>query len=170
MKSCNRWDPVFVWNVCKSWLTFISDPHFAMSHFEGANAAGEERLILLMPSVPQFRSIDFYESLHDDSTSPPFNPRVPVGFFFFFYFCPLIEVSTRGIHSQVSRNIYTFVTFWVRTRSSVFQISLWYLVWPINRWLLYSSSHLQPTQLCKPRRVFLTQSWCMETNWKNWVL
>lgn len=60
-----------------------------MSHFEGANAAGEERLILLMPSVPQFRSIDFYESLHDDSTSPPFNPRVPVGFFFFFTFVPL---------------------------------------------------------------------------------
>ena len=28
-----------------------------MSHFEGANAAGEERLILLMPSVPPMESI-----------------------------------------------------------------------------------------------------------------
>nr|KYP58174.1 F-box/kelch-repeat protein At3g06240 family [Cajanus cajan] len=62
--------------VCKSWLTLISDPHFASSHFELA-AACTERLVfvslaLSLPSVPEFRTIDFNAHLLDDSASPTF--------------------------------------------------------------------------------------------------
>ena len=54
--------------VCKLWLSLISDPHFAISHFEQA-AIHNERLVLLAPCAREFRSIDFNASLHDNSAS-----------------------------------------------------------------------------------------------------
>ncbi|XP_047177058.1 F-box/kelch-repeat protein At3g23880-like [Vigna umbellata] len=59
-------------SVCKSWFSLISDPHFAISHFELA-AACTERLLLLESSVPEVRSIDFNAPLHDDSASATLN-------------------------------------------------------------------------------------------------
>ncbi|ESW26158.1 hypothetical protein PHAVU_003G095700 [Phaseolus vulgaris] len=59
-------------SVCKSWFSLISDPHFAISHFELA-AACTERLLLLEPTVPEVRSIDFNAPLHDDSASAALN-------------------------------------------------------------------------------------------------
>lgn len=48
--------------VCKSWLSHISDPHFAISHFDLA-AARTERIALLVPFDREFLSIDFDASL-----------------------------------------------------------------------------------------------------------
>ncbi|KAK7348261.1 hypothetical protein VNO80_22812 [Phaseolus coccineus] len=59
-------------SVCKSWFSLISDPHFAISHFELALAC-TERLLFLEPTVPEVRSIDFNAPLHDDSASAALN-------------------------------------------------------------------------------------------------
>ena len=52
----------------KSWLSLISDPHFARSHFELV-AAPTHRLIFLKTSTLELRSIDLDASLHDDSAT-----------------------------------------------------------------------------------------------------
>ncbi|QCD79894.1 F-box/kelch-repeat protein At3g23880-like [Vigna unguiculata] len=59
-------------SVCRSWFSLISDPNFAISHFELA-AASTERLLLLESIVPEARSIDFNAPLHDDSASATLN-------------------------------------------------------------------------------------------------
>ncbi|XP_014507390.1 F-box/kelch-repeat protein At3g06240-like [Vigna radiata var. radiata] len=59
-------------SVCKSWFSLISDPHFAISHFELA-AACTERLLLFEPTGTEVRSIDFNAPLHDDSASVTLN-------------------------------------------------------------------------------------------------
>ncbi|QCE15609.1 F-box protein 22 [Vigna unguiculata] len=53
--------------VCKSWLSLLSDPYFAISHFQRLTAASTARLLLIAPPNPGIRSIDFNASLHDDS-------------------------------------------------------------------------------------------------------
>ncbi|KAG4931991.1 hypothetical protein JHK87_045993 [Glycine soja] len=58
--------------VCKSWLSHISDPHFTASHFK-LGAAPTERLLFLSPIAREFLSIDFNESLNDDSASAALN-------------------------------------------------------------------------------------------------
>ncbi|XP_027331899.1 F-box/kelch-repeat protein At3g23880-like [Abrus precatorius] len=58
--------------VSKSWLSLISDPHFAKSHFELA-ATPTHRLLLLGQSLYEARSIDLNASLHDDSASAALN-------------------------------------------------------------------------------------------------
>ena len=66
--------------VSKSWLSLISDPHFAKSHFELA-AACTHRLMFLEASTPETLSIDLDASLHDDSASSAiklnFQPPTP---------------------------------------------------------------------------------------------
>ncbi|KAJ1427234.1 F-box-like domain superfamily [Sesbania bispinosa] len=54
--------------VCKSWLSLISDPYFARSHFELA-AARTHRIVFLETCAPEIRSIDTDASLNDDSAS-----------------------------------------------------------------------------------------------------
>ncbi|XP_029128869.1 F-box/kelch-repeat protein At3g06240 [Cajanus cajan] len=51
--------------MCKSWISLISDPYFALSHFE-LTTQHTERLVVLVPRTRQFLSIDFNASLHDD--------------------------------------------------------------------------------------------------------
>ena len=58
--------------VSKSWLSLITDPHFAKSHFELA-AARTHRLVFFDTSSLITRSIDFNASLHDDSASVALN-------------------------------------------------------------------------------------------------
>lgn len=47
--------------VSKSWLSLITDPHFAKSHFELA-AALADRILFIASSAPELRSIDFNDS------------------------------------------------------------------------------------------------------------
>ncbi|KAG4401854.1 hypothetical protein GLYMA_02G079600v4 [Glycine max] len=54
--------------VCRLWLSLISDPSFAISHFEPM-ATHTKRLVFLTPRACEFRSIDFNASVHDDSAS-----------------------------------------------------------------------------------------------------
>jgi len=62
--------------VCKSWFRLISDPHFAISHFQQITAiARTNRLLFIAPPSPQFLSIDFNASLQDDSASSKLNPN-----------------------------------------------------------------------------------------------
>ncbi|QCE15608.1 F-box/kelch-repeat protein At3g23880-like [Vigna unguiculata] len=58
--------------VCKSWLSLLSDPHFATSHFQRPTA-NTARLLLIAPPNPEIRSIDFNASLHDDSATYTLN-------------------------------------------------------------------------------------------------
>lgn len=60
--------------VCKSWLCFLSDPQFAISHFQRLTAS-TNRLLFIAPPAPKIRSIDFNASLHDDSASFSLNPN-----------------------------------------------------------------------------------------------
>ncbi|RDX92869.1 F-box/kelch-repeat protein, partial [Mucuna pruriens] len=53
-------------SVCKSWLSLISDPRFAISHYE-LGVASTEKLMYLAPRARQYLSIDFNESLHSNS-------------------------------------------------------------------------------------------------------
>ncbi|XP_014518032.2 F-box/kelch-repeat protein At3g23880 [Vigna radiata var. radiata] len=58
--------------VCKSWLSLLCDPHFAISHFQRLSASST-RLLFIAPPSPEIRSIDFNASLHDDSASSTLN-------------------------------------------------------------------------------------------------
>jgi len=58
--------------VCKSWLSLLSDPHFAISHFQRLTASSS-RLLFIAPPALEIRSIDFNASLHDDSASSTLN-------------------------------------------------------------------------------------------------
>ncbi|KOM41406.1 hypothetical protein LR48_Vigan04g160400 [Vigna angularis] len=58
--------------VCKSWLSLLSDPHFAISHFQRLSSSSTRLLFIGLPS-PEIRSIDFNASLHDDSASSTLN-------------------------------------------------------------------------------------------------
>jgi len=53
--------------VCKSWLSMISDPHFATSHFH--KFAASPRLLFFDYDAPDALTIDFHAYLHDDSAS-----------------------------------------------------------------------------------------------------
>ncbi|KAK7363689.1 hypothetical protein VNO77_05840 [Canavalia gladiata] len=59
--------------VCKSWLSLICDPHFALSHYDHLSAARTCRLVLLAPSASEFRSMDLDASILDDSASAALN-------------------------------------------------------------------------------------------------
>jgi len=52
--------------VCKSWLSLISDPHFAISHFQ---LAASPRLLFIARLGSETLSIDFHACLDDDSAS-----------------------------------------------------------------------------------------------------
>ncbi|XP_058742029.1 F-box/kelch-repeat protein At3g23880-like [Vicia villosa] len=54
--------------VCKSWLSLISNPHFATSHFQLAATPPTERLICLETFSNETISIDFNASFNDDSS------------------------------------------------------------------------------------------------------
>jgi len=82
--------------VCKLWLSIISHPHFAISHFQLA-ASPKHRLViykdynLFKPYDPVILSVDFNALLNDDSAyhspSLDFLPRIPF---------PAIRGSCRG--------------------------------------------------------------------------
>ncbi|XP_045786407.1 F-box/kelch-repeat protein At3g23880-like [Trifolium pratense] len=62
--------------VCKSWLSLISDPHFANSHFEITAATPTRRVLFIVQSrYVETESIDLEASLnsHSSSTSLYFN-------------------------------------------------------------------------------------------------
>ncbi|CAJ2634486.1 unnamed protein product [Trifolium pratense] len=62
--------------ICKSWLTLISDTHFANSHFEIMAATHTHRIMFISTSPPhQTQSIDFESSLR--SASPNLNFLLP---------------------------------------------------------------------------------------------
>ncbi|KAJ1427235.1 Galactose oxidase/kelch, beta-propeller [Sesbania bispinosa] len=97
--------------VCKSWLSLISNPHFAISHFELA-AAQTHRLLLKTSSTT--RSIDLDASLHDDSASRAINLifSLPKPYFEIFGSCrgflflkcyPNLYVwnPSTGVHKQI---------------------------------------------------------------------
>jgi len=54
--------------VCKSWLSLISQPHFANSHFQLTAATHTNRIMLITPYLESL-SIDLESSLNDDSAS-----------------------------------------------------------------------------------------------------
>ncbi|KAK7363683.1 hypothetical protein VNO77_05834 [Canavalia gladiata] len=62
--------------VSKSWLSLISDPDFALSHYELA-AAPAQKLLVIAPSVSEVRSRDLNASFHDDSASVELNLNLP---------------------------------------------------------------------------------------------
>ncbi|XP_061344289.1 F-box/kelch-repeat protein At3g23880-like [Gastrolobium bilobum] len=71
--------------VCKSWLSLISNPHFAKSHFE-LSATPSNRVLCVASSGSEALSIDVDASLHDDSAlvslvSPRPQPGEPVAIF-----------------------------------------------------------------------------------------
>ncbi|KAK2412173.1 F-box/kelch-repeat protein [Trifolium repens] len=79
-------------SVCKSWLTLISNPNFANSHFHSSEAATQTRRILSISAIPpQIRSIDFQALLNNHSTSSNPNLSLPQ-----FYFPLRIGGSCRG--------------------------------------------------------------------------
>ncbi|RHN39071.1 putative F-box domain-containing protein [Medicago truncatula] len=57
--------------VCKSWLTLISDPHFANSHFQITSKTHIHRLVIISTPNLKTRSIDFETSLNHDSACAP---------------------------------------------------------------------------------------------------
>ena len=59
--------------VCKSWLSLISDPHFAKSHFALSTATHTNRIVFMSTLALETRSIDFEASLNDDSASTSLN-------------------------------------------------------------------------------------------------
>ncbi|CAJ1974378.1 unnamed protein product [Sphenostylis stenocarpa] len=58
--------------VYKSWLCLLSDPHFAISHFQRITASAN-RLMFIVPPALEIQSIDFNASLHDDSSCSVLN-------------------------------------------------------------------------------------------------
>ena len=95
-------------SVCKSWFSVISDPHFAISHFELA-AACTERLLFLGPTVHEVRSIDFNAPLNDDSASAALNlnflsPESHSDLIHCLCFWTVAKVCVCGIPQQVSTN------------------------------------------------------------------
>ncbi|CAJ2634487.1 unnamed protein product [Trifolium pratense] len=64
--------------VCKLWLTLISDPYFANSHFELTAATHTHRIMFISTSPPyQTQSIDYEASLRSASASPSLNFLLP---------------------------------------------------------------------------------------------
>jgi len=60
--------------VCKLWLTLISDPLFANSHFQLTATTHSRRILFTSgPALETPRSIDFEASLNDDSASVSLN-------------------------------------------------------------------------------------------------
>ncbi|TKY75053.1 F-box/kelch-repeat protein [Spatholobus suberectus] len=65
--------------VCKSWLSLISDPQFAKSHFDLA-AAPTRRLVLRFSDDSEANSVDIEAPLHDYSAEVVFNiPNLKYG-------------------------------------------------------------------------------------------
>ncbi|XP_058737433.1 F-box/kelch-repeat protein At3g23880-like [Vicia villosa] len=79
--------------VCKSWLSLISDPNFATSHFQFALSPPTHKLVFLekFPDAPEIISINFDASLNDDSSYS----SLSLDFFSFQSCCEIIG-SCRG--------------------------------------------------------------------------
>jgi len=89
--------------VCKSWISLISDPNFANSHFELTATSHTRRILSISSHSPhEFRSIDFESSsLNHHWASLNLNFSLPQS-----YFPPDIRGSCRGfIFLHCSSNI-----------------------------------------------------------------
>lgn len=112
--------------VCKSWLSLITDPHFAKSHFQLA-AALTHRLLLAPASVPETRSIDLDDaSLNDDSASTTIELKFMLPSYYFhlsscrgflfldcnpnlFLWNPSTGVHNQIPHPPISSNVDAFL-------------------------------------------------------------
>lgn len=69
-----RWSLLSVLRLCKSWLSRISDPHLAISHFDLQNAR------TLDSSIPEILSIDINASFYDYSDYVTWKLSAPIHF------------------------------------------------------------------------------------------
>ncbi|XP_058759188.1 F-box/kelch-repeat protein At3g06240-like [Vicia villosa] len=109
--------------VCKLWLTLVSDPHFAISHFQLNSATPNPRILIISTPASLVRSIDLEASLHDDSASAELNlnfihPQSSVeikgscnGFIYDFASMCLWNPSN-GVHRQIPSSPYNSNCFY----------------------------------------------------------